>query len=122
MISAESLVSGIREEAIAQEFTNQLYEVLLPDEMIPEIRHIPELKRLLSNITKQLQIKNLVLILQNDNPYPELITFCQKLSTSKILHIGWITDQAVPFRSFQPEPKAILENAIHGWLNELEIS
>jgi hypothetical protein len=50
-------------------------------------------------------------------PYPELITFCRKLTD--VLHIAWITNQALeyPFKSFSPE-QANLLSALQNLIEE----
>ncbi len=118
VINAHALEGETETDAIAQELCNQIYLSVFPDDPdIPEVSNAPQLKRLIPQIKKRLQRQHLALIMYQCEPYPELITFCHKLTD--VLHIAWITNQALeyPFRSFSPE-QANLLSALQNLIKE----
>jgi HEAT repeat protein len=116
IINAQSLEDETNNSSIAQELCNQIYAIAFPDEInIPEINNAPQLKRLIPNIKKQLETKNLALIFHNGEPNETLIKFCKKLSDS--IHIKWITEQSIKIGI---PPQENLVNILQNWINQLD--
>lgn len=115
IINAQSLEDETDSSSIAQEICNQIYAIAFPDDNIPEINNAPQLKRLIPNLKKQLETKNLALIFHNGEPNESLIKFCKKLTDS--VHIKWITEQ--PIKNGIP-PQENLVNILQNWINQLD--
>jgi hypothetical protein len=116
-----TLKGETEQSAIAQKFCNLLYSANVFPETInlpPEVNNAFQLERYFFGIKRHLNRENIVLLLQNQQPYPELVDFCCQLSSDTV-KIAWITDQPldIPLRGFPPQPN--LATVVQNWINEL---
>lgn len=121
-IDVQALAGETDASAIAQEILNQIFFAAFPDTPeIPQVNNTAQLRSKIPKIKRQLQTSNLALILHQSEPYPELVSFCRRLATGNVIHIGWITDKPLeaPLRDFSPA-QSNLPNALQNWINEIE--
>lgn len=116
VINAQSLEDENNEASIAQELCNQIYTKVFPDKInIPEANNAPQLKRLIPNLKRQLNIQNIALIFHNGEPNEISVKFCKKITD--IIHIKWITEQPI---AYGIPPQDNLINILQNWINNLE--
>ncbi|WP_420809922.1 hypothetical protein [Gloeothece citriformis] len=120
LINLQPLQKETDPSAIAQEFCNQIYQTLFPNSLeIPEINNAAQLKRLFPQLKQHLKTQNIALILDKNDPYPQLETFCRQLSNG--VAIAWLTEQPLepPLRGFLPT-QFNLVNVVQNWIQEIE--
>ncbi|MGB3496292.1 MAG: NACHT domain-containing protein [Elainellaceae cyanobacterium] len=106
------------ENAIAKRLWNRIFPQAFPDEKeIPKIEDIGDLERLLLQLQNQLQVQKLAIVFYDCEPHPNLVSLLNQLTD--FLHIGWVTHQPVPFRSFHPEPIGTLQSRVQIWIEQL---
>jgi len=113
-------ISGRQSEnMIAKRLWNRIYCQAFPNKKgkPPEIEDLGDLEQELLALQDELQVQKLAIIFHDCEPPPNLISLLNQLTD--FLHIGWITDQPVPFRSFHPDPIDTLASRIQSWLDEL---
>ena len=119
-INIQSLADETNTSAIYQELCTLIYSLALPDTDIPTVSNFAQLKQHILTVKRQLQKRNLALILHECTPHPPLLTCCRKIADDKLgLHILWITDESLeaPLRGFPPSQDNLL-GVIQNWLEE----
>lgn len=105
------------ENTIAQRLWNRLFEQAYPEEEIPSVEDLGDLEQAICHLETQLELDHLAVIFYNTEPQAGLVSLLQQVSDR--ISIGWITDQPVPFRSFQAEPLETLASRVQNWVNDL---
>ncbi|MEB3233092.1 MAG: hypothetical protein VKJ64_18955, partial [Leptolyngbyaceae bacterium] len=106
------------ENTIAKRLWTRIYSQAFPDRKNrPKVEDLGDLEQELLSLQDELQVQKLAIIFHDCEPQPNLVSLLNQLTD--FLHIGWITDQPVSFRSFHPDPIDTLASRIQSWLDEL---
>jgi len=105
-----------QQNVIAKRLWGRIFNQFFPDEVPSEINDIGDLERNIFEMRTRLGVRKIAIMLFQTDPVPVFVDVCQQISD--LVHIGWITNQPVPFRSFHPE-STNLGSAIQSWLDEI---
>jgi len=119
-INVNKLLTLNTESKFVQAFCNRLYQKLLPNQTLPKVQTVTDLETEIIHLKQQLQTPQLFILLQGDGtPTREVLDCCDYLTD--VLHLGWITPDALPLpppqRSFVASQENLLA-AVSSWVAE----
>jgi hypothetical protein len=108
--------SGQNKMEICKRLLSRIFLSSASDLAIPEIKDVGDLEKAILQLKVRLDNQFQGIIFYETEPKATLVSTC--LQFSDIVHIGWITDQPVPFRTFHPNSTNLV-SAIQSWLDEI---
>jgi len=85
--------NDLSEAKISQRIVTEIFRVTFPDEQVPTVAHLEDVRREIENRRQQISGSCLAIVIYNTEPANQIIRACEQLTPS--LNIGWITDQQI---------------------------
>ena len=105
------------ESTIAKRVGNRIFSQV--NEVPPSIEDIGDLEQALFQLRHTLEKQELIVLLYNTEPYPNLVSLCNQLAD--IVAIAWICEspiESISIRTFHPDSDN-LHTALQTWLQEI---
>ena len=105
------------ESTIAKRVGNRIFSQV--NEVPPSIEDIGDLEQALFQLRHTLEKQELIVLLYNTEPYPNLVSLCNQLAD--IVTIAWICEspiESISIRTFHPDSDN-LHTALQTWLQEI---